>query len=531
MKRFFLAVLCLAAASNVAVAEARKKPALAKWQITMTSTENSERAIVSAKQFPDQSRRITHPGMNVAVETEEARVTWLRGRRLLYSTSAEVPFGNRYGTPNSDGDVMVIRLVGPANVRKGDTIEVEFLGVKSRFDMPVSEAFPASSRPKISFPLGEDDQEVATADKTGPYAVDELIHTGIDSNRLTVVMMGDGYRSSEHKSGQYLKDAKTAMSAFGIKHPWDQILKISNFYLIKVRSSDSGADDYCANDAARPCTEVRVNTYFDSSFGRGGPDRYLALTQRGIQRAIEASDKYVGAGAWDAIFVFVNSQKYGGTGGILATTSMHSDAPEIVVHELGHTIGKLADEYEDPYPGYPRKITEANVDSNGTNPKWRAWLTPGVLLPTPEEDAYNDVVGAFEGGRYRTRGVFRPMRDCMMRSIGKPFCPVCQEEMLTKVLQQMNLYNRVSPSSRGPFDLAERERTFTVTRLPLTEGQFRTTWMVCGRIAGREVNSITISKEALQSRKSCSVSLKIDYISPRLKTANLSQTVTWMVGQ
>lgn len=103
--------------------------------------------------------------------------------------------------------------------------------------------------------------------------------------------------------------------------------------------------------------------------------------------------------------------------------------------------------------------------------------------------------------------------------------------MLTKVLQQMNLYNRASPSSRGPFDLAERERTFTVTRLPLTEGQFRTTWMVCGRIAGREVNSITISKEALQSRKSCSVSLKIDYNSPRLKTANLSQTVTWMVGQ
>jgi len=529
MRRLVLAILCVAAATSVTASETRKKPALAKWQVTITSTVNGERAIVAAKQFYDQSRRLTHPGMNIAVETEEARVTWLRGQRRIYSTSAEVPFGNRYGKPSDDGDVSVIRLNGPVHVRTGDSIELEFLGVKSRFDIPVSEAFPASSRRKISFTLGSDEQHVSTTDETGPFAVDEIVKTGVNSNRLTVVMMGDGYRSRDNNNGRYLKDAKTAMSAFKIKDPWEQILKISNFYLIKVRSKQTGADDYCAPDAAPPCTRVTADTYFDSSFGLHGTDRMLILSNRGTQRAIAAADKFVGAGSWDAIIVFVNSPKYGGTGGVVATTSMHSDAPEIAVHELGHTIGKLADEYEDPYPGYPAKITESNVDSNGTSPKWRAWLTPGVLLPTPEDDAYNDVVGAFEGARYKTKGVFRPMRDCMMRSIGKPFCPVCQEGMLTKVLSQMNLYNRISPSSRGPFDLSERERTFTYTRLPLTEGEFRSTWSVCGRIAGKDVNSITISKDALQSKRSCSVSLRIDYMSPRLKSHNMTQSVTWMV--
>ncbi len=531
MKRLALLFLYVVGALDpgLAVAEVSRQVPLSKWQITLASSTDGDREILSAQQFPDQSRRITHPGMNVAVETEEARVTWFRRNRKLYSTTAEVPFGNRYGRPSSDGEVTVFRLVGPADARRGDLIEVEFLGVKARFDVPVSEASSSSARPKISFRLGRDGQEANVAEKTGPYAVDELIKTGVNSNRLTVVMMGDGYRSREISEGKYEGDAKVAMSAFGIKDPWGEILKISNFYLVKVRSTETGADDFCAPDASTPCTPVNVKTFFETSFGRDGTDRALVLTQVGTRRAIEAADKYVGAGAWDAIVVFVNSPKYGGAGGIVATTSMHSDAPEIAVHELGHTIGKLADEYENPYPGYPEKITEYNVDSNGTNPKWSAWLTPGVLLPTPEDDAYNDVVGAFEGARYKSTGVFRPMRNCMMRSIGKPFCPVCQEGLLTKVLQLMNLYDRVSPSSRGPFSVAARARTFKYTRLPLSEGEFRSTWTVCGRVAGLDVNSITISKESLQSRESCKVSLKIDFMSPRLRSYNLSQTVTWTV--
>jgi hypothetical protein len=523
-----LLAFLLALSVDVATAQEQSKLPVAKWQINLTYSADDSMQIVSAKKFADQARRITNPGMNISVETREARVTWLRGQRTLYSTTAEVPFGNRYGEPRSDGGVTVIRLEGPVSIQAGDILEVEFLGVKSRFDVPVSEVYPASSRKKLLFRLRED-RNVRILAKEGPFAVDEIIKTGPNSNRLTVVVMGDGYQNSEIKSGKYEADARIAISAFERWDPWGQILQISNFHLIKVRSRQSGADDICAPDAAKPCTVTYRNTYLDSLFGSGGTDRALVLSQRGTNRAIAAADEYIGAGSWDAIIVFVNSTKYGGTGGTVATTSMNEKAPDIAVHELGHTIGKLADEYEDPYPGYPAKITEYNVDSNSTNPKWSAWLTPGVLLPTPEDDAYNDVVGAFEGARYKTSGVFRPKRDCMMRSLGKPFCPVCQEGLLTKVFSYVNLYNRYSPSGSGPFDVSSRARRFKYTRLPLTEGEFRTTWKVCGRIAGNDVDSITVTKEALQSRSSCDVSLKIVYYSPRFKSYNLTQTITWPV--
>ena len=37
-------------------------------------------------------------------------------------------------------------------------------------------------------------------------------------------------------------------------------------------------------------------------------------------------------------------------------------------------------------------------------------------------------VGAFEGARYSSQGLYRPMLDCIMFSKGnKPFCKVCEQ--------------------------------------------------------------------------------------------------------
>lgn len=36
---------------------------------------------------------------------------------------------------------------------------------------------------------------------------------------------------------------------------------------------------------------------------------------------------------------------------------------------------------------------------------------------------------AYEGGYYRSRGVFRPFPRCMMNRLGDPYCPVCCEAM------------------------------------------------------------------------------------------------------
>ena len=39
-----------------------------------------------------------------------------------------------------------------------------------------------------------------------------------------------------------------------------------------------------------------------------------------------------------------------------------------------------------------------------------------------------------EGGHYLARGVFRPWKDCMMRTMGSPFCPVCCEAVAKAIV-------------------------------------------------------------------------------------------------
>jgi hypothetical protein len=41
------------------------------------------------------------------------------------------------------------------------------------------------------------------------------------------------------------------------------------------------------------------------------------------------------------------------------------------------------------------------------------------------------MVGAFEGAGYASKGMYRPMLDCIMFSKGtKPFCQVCEKGIL-----------------------------------------------------------------------------------------------------
>ena len=58
--------------------------------------------------------------------------------------------------------------------------------------------------------------------------------------------------------------------------------------------------------------------------------------------------------------------------------------------------------------------------------KWKDQLSPGVPLPTPEEDQYAGKVGVFEGAGYAAKGLYRPALDCKMFSKRRlDFCPVC----------------------------------------------------------------------------------------------------------
>ena len=148
--------------------------------------------------------------------------------------------------------------------------------------------------------------------------------------------------------------------------------------------------------------------------------------------------------------VIVNSPLYGGSGGAVATFSTHASAAEIALHEMGHTAFGLADEYES-YAGCASGETDHNnyvggepvepnvtLNTNRNTIKWKSALTsPADALPTtvnancaqcdtqanPKPAGY---VGAYTGARYYHCGCYRPAYDCRMRTLGQPFCAVCQ---------------------------------------------------------------------------------------------------------
>jgi len=107
----------------------------------------------------------------------------------------------------------------------------------------------------------------------------------------------------------------------------------------------------------------------------------------------------------------------------------------IFIHEFGHGFAGLGDEYYDSEVAYesfydldkeplpPNLTTLVNFES-----KWKSMLGEDVPVPTPRKPEYMDKVGAFEGGGYVAKGIYRPQVDCRMKSNeAESFCKVCQD--------------------------------------------------------------------------------------------------------
>ena len=148
---------------------------------------------------------------------------------------------------------------------------------------------------------------------------------------------------------------------------------------------------------------------------------------------------------YDFIILICNSDKYGG-GGIYnfycTVNNVGAYSDYVIVHEMGHLIGGLADEYytsevsvRDFYPEgiepvEPNLTTLVDFDS-----KWKNMLDADTPIPTPATKENQNKLGVYEGGGYVAEGVYRPMMDCTMHKIMyNRFCPVCLKALQEAIL-------------------------------------------------------------------------------------------------
>ncbi|RSS58346.1 hypothetical protein EF912_10895 [Streptomyces sp. WAC07061] len=299
---------------------------------------------------------------------------------------------------------------------------------------------PAAGRSQAAPRLSE-------AARAADGRVTKTIDNGPTADRLDVVVIGDGYTAGE--LDRFHADARAKWAEVTAVEPYTTYRDLFNVWTVDAVSAQSGVSGDPGPDTVR-------DTALGSYFWCESIERLLCVDQPKV-------DAYVArAPAADLVIVLANSAKYGGAGynepsatlgyeGISTASAGHPKSGQVAIHETGHSLGKLADEYF--YPGVPgyEKYTGAEPGDPNTSTldagrmaaertKWYRWL--GETSPD------GGTVGAYEGGGYYVTGLYRPTDNSLMRVLGKPFNLPGVEAMTTGFHRHARLATPLTPTDR-----------------------------------------------------------------------------------
>ena len=300
-----------------------------------------------------------------------------------------------------------------------------------------------------------------------------IFHSGTNVSRINLVILSDGY--TQGQLDQFVLDATSFTDALFAQSPYKEYKNYFNVYAIKVPSNQSGASHPGnATDVTEPQHPISiVDNYFESTFDAYGIHRLL-VSNNSIVYSTLANNFPL----YDIVLVLVNTPHYGGSGGAIAVSSLHTSANNVAIHELGHSFGRLADEY---YAGDVYAREEANMTQE-TNPnlvKWKNWLGTNNI------GIYNHCCGGASADWYR------PHQQCKMRYINSPFCAVCIEATIEQI------HSLVSPiASYGPaastINLIDPV-AFHVQLIEPIPNSLNVVWSLNGNIIHTNVSSATLS--------------------------------------
>jgi len=294
----------------------------------------------------------------------------------------------------------------------------------------------------------------------------KLHEAGDPAVKLDLLILGDGYTGAER--GKFERDARRLVAALFATSPFKERQRDINVWGLSPASPQSGI--------SRPSQHIFRRTPLGTTYDAFDSERYVLTFENRAFREIASNAPY------DVVEILVNGATYGGGGifGLYSTVAADSAwATYIFVHEFGHHLAALADEYYTSDVAYLPATDrvepwEPNVTAllDAGTLKWRDLVDAGTPLPTPwpkesfeqysgeiqrrrreirganrpetEMDAlfrdelareksmlgesrYAGRVGAFEGANYEARGFYRPEVDCIMFTRNTSgFCAVCR---------------------------------------------------------------------------------------------------------
>ena len=335
--------------------------------------------------------------------------------------------------------------------------------------------------------------------EVGSARVVPLQETGSPNERLNLIVICDGYTADQMDRCEEDVDRNQAIQ-WGVE-PFRTYRDYINVYLLQIVSADSGVRRDPGEDAPNEVKD-RKNTpmrlwYSDGltdplargitygsaldpggcpghpTTGNTGPAYPLApgilgdLRCSGNQQRAMYLNSYIAPvlGLTPGVFrptggsnsgpqnvqtlAISNTFTYGGIGGRDATASGGSpQSPLISLHELGHSLGTMQDEYpynDRPYPGAPyddekdpepdsfhhTRLTSEQMIAEQA--KWWRWLgeesLSGGVIRGADPDGH-------ESGWYHGSNIWRPSSHSMMRWIGFYFDQVGRENMVARITGQ-----------------------------------------------------------------------------------------------
>lgn len=292
-------------------------------------------------------------------------------------------------------------------------------------------------------------------------------------NKIDVLAVADGYSSEERQVFQTSCD--TIFGDFFRRSPFNVLKDRFNIRILFIPDTNSGITD----------SPTRSN--FGLHFNFLGMERYLMSSRQ------EKLYKIIAGIPADFVVLIGHSDEYGGGGlfnNLTTLTGENSNSPFLFIHEFGHALAGLADEYykggeslENIFsPGIEPLAPNITITTQKDKLKWRHLLTPQIALPTEwnklrfdeitdsvqalnatlnlleiKEAEINSIyadlrrlymeknsilnnqvlarqIGLFEGAGYHADDFYRPSLNCIMFSIqGQSFDAVCEEAITKRI--------------------------------------------------------------------------------------------------
>ena len=252
-----------------------------------------------------------------------------------------------------------------------------------------------------------------------------------EDNRIVLVIVGDGFTADYQTTYNNLVKSQLMDGVFESPHsniyafPFNKYSNFFNIYRVNAISKDLG---------------IRTNEY---------PNRETALMMSlfGVlsvhKPALNPLLKKVYGNGIDYLIIFGYTyphKVFAGASHANLATSTDVHLGSVQLHEMGHAIGGLADEY---YYGScnhdPKRVREPirpniSLESDASKVKWKHWT------------GYSDV-GTYEGASHCSNEIYRNHPSTRMKSGGSPFHPVNTEALILRFYEHVDPIDSVSPAT------------------------------------------------------------------------------------